>query len=246
MTTAATHFPTNPAAASYEVPGPFTVVPSLDELESLAEIPERRVLFRGVDWSFFARHGLPVTPPTPPSKGEDVPLAGNKNTCLQSILGGRSRRTFHRPRARLCPGRAGHMLSAGLPMCAVGLPTPTECPTEGLLIGLTIPVERDRRSPRDVASRARVFSQYAPKEGDLRSGSRAGSGAPRTTDDRRRVIPGETHSRALRARNHRARLSPDRTRHDQLLYTFTKSPSLRQLHAPVLAGRSSGRKEEGE
>jgi Uma2 family endonuclease len=53
MTTATTHISTTPAPASYEVPGPSTVVPSLAELEHLTEIPERRVVFRDVDWNFY-------------------------------------------------------------------------------------------------------------------------------------------------------------------------------------------------
>jgi Uma2 family endonuclease len=53
MTTATTQIPTTQAPASYEVPGPSTVVPSLAELERLAELPERRVVFRDVDWSFY-------------------------------------------------------------------------------------------------------------------------------------------------------------------------------------------------
>ena len=38
-----------------EVPGPVTRVPSLDELERLTEVPDRRVVFRGVDWAFYDR-----------------------------------------------------------------------------------------------------------------------------------------------------------------------------------------------
>jgi Uma2 family endonuclease len=40
---------------SFEVPGPVTCVPSLEELERLTEVPERRVVYRGVDWSFYER-----------------------------------------------------------------------------------------------------------------------------------------------------------------------------------------------
>jgi hypothetical protein len=36
-----------------EVPGPVTRVPSLDEIQRLTSIPDRRVVFRGVDWSFY-------------------------------------------------------------------------------------------------------------------------------------------------------------------------------------------------
>ena len=35
------------------MPGPVTRVPSLEELERLTEIPDRRVVFRGVDWAFY-------------------------------------------------------------------------------------------------------------------------------------------------------------------------------------------------
>jgi Uma2 family endonuclease len=36
-----------------EVPGPVTRVPSLEEIERLTEVPDRRVVFRGVDWAFY-------------------------------------------------------------------------------------------------------------------------------------------------------------------------------------------------
>jgi Uma2 family endonuclease len=36
-----------------EVPGPVTCVPSLDEIRRLTSIPDRRVVFRGVDSSFY-------------------------------------------------------------------------------------------------------------------------------------------------------------------------------------------------
>jgi hypothetical protein len=36
-----------------EVPGPVTRVPTLEELERLTAVPERRVVYRGVDWSFY-------------------------------------------------------------------------------------------------------------------------------------------------------------------------------------------------
>jgi Uma2 family endonuclease len=38
-----------------ELMGPFASVPSLDELEELTDIPDRRVVFRGVDWAFYDR-----------------------------------------------------------------------------------------------------------------------------------------------------------------------------------------------
>jgi Uma2 family endonuclease len=39
----------------FEVPGPVTRVPSLEELRRLTEIPDRRVVFRGVDWAFYEK-----------------------------------------------------------------------------------------------------------------------------------------------------------------------------------------------
>ncbi len=38
---------------SLEVPGPVTHVPTLEELERLTAVPEQRVVYRGVDWSFY-------------------------------------------------------------------------------------------------------------------------------------------------------------------------------------------------
>jgi Uma2 family endonuclease len=53
MSTATT--PTSPAAPTpLEMPGgPVARVPSLDELYRLTEVPDRRVVFRGVDWDFY-------------------------------------------------------------------------------------------------------------------------------------------------------------------------------------------------
>ncbi|SRR5579883_263108 len=46
--------PTTPADLTpFEVPGPVTRVPSLDELRRLTEIPDRRVVYRNVDWAFY-------------------------------------------------------------------------------------------------------------------------------------------------------------------------------------------------
>ncbi len=53
MSTATTH--TTTAPPPLEVPGPVTRVPSLDELERLTSVPDRRVVFRGVDWAFYDR-----------------------------------------------------------------------------------------------------------------------------------------------------------------------------------------------
>jgi Uma2 family endonuclease len=52
MSTATTQINTAVPPA-LEVPGPVTRVPSLEELERLTEIPDRRVVFRGVDWIFY-------------------------------------------------------------------------------------------------------------------------------------------------------------------------------------------------
>ena len=52
MSTATTH-PTTTAPAPFEVPGPVTRVPSLQEIERLTAIPDRRVVFRDVDWAFY-------------------------------------------------------------------------------------------------------------------------------------------------------------------------------------------------
>ena len=38
-----------------EMSGPFAHVPSPDEMEELTDIPDRRVVFRGVDWAFYDR-----------------------------------------------------------------------------------------------------------------------------------------------------------------------------------------------
>jgi Uma2 family endonuclease len=54
MSTATT--PTTAADLTpFEVPGPMTRVPSLDELRRLTDIPDRRVVFRGVNWAFYER-----------------------------------------------------------------------------------------------------------------------------------------------------------------------------------------------
>jgi Uma2 family endonuclease len=52
VSTATTH--TTPAApAPLEIPGPVAHVPSLDKLRRLTDVPDRRVVFRGVDWAFY-------------------------------------------------------------------------------------------------------------------------------------------------------------------------------------------------
>jgi Uma2 family endonuclease len=50
-----TEYATTAAPLPLEVPGPFTRVPSLDELERLTSVPDQRVVFRGVDWAFYER-----------------------------------------------------------------------------------------------------------------------------------------------------------------------------------------------
>jgi len=52
MSTATTHT-TAAVPPPLEVPGPVVRVPSLEELECLTEVPDQRVVFRGVDWSFY-------------------------------------------------------------------------------------------------------------------------------------------------------------------------------------------------
>jgi Uma2 family endonuclease len=43
------------APSSIEFHGPTTHVPTLEELERLTAVPERRVVYRNVDWSFYER-----------------------------------------------------------------------------------------------------------------------------------------------------------------------------------------------
>ena len=54
MSTATTPI-TTPDLAPFEVPGPVTRVPSLAECRRLTDVPDRRVVFRGVDWSFYEK-----------------------------------------------------------------------------------------------------------------------------------------------------------------------------------------------
>jgi Uma2 family endonuclease len=53
MSTATTTHTTTTVPPPLEFQGAGTLVPSLAELERLTEIPDRRVVFRGVDWSFY-------------------------------------------------------------------------------------------------------------------------------------------------------------------------------------------------
>jgi Uma2 family endonuclease len=41
--------------APLEIPGPVARVPSLEEVNRLTEVPDRRVVYRGVDWAFYER-----------------------------------------------------------------------------------------------------------------------------------------------------------------------------------------------
>ena len=43
------------APPSIEFHGPVIAIPTLEELERLTAVPERRVVYRGVDWSFYER-----------------------------------------------------------------------------------------------------------------------------------------------------------------------------------------------
>jgi Uma2 family endonuclease len=52
VSTATTHM-TTAAPAPLEIPGPVAHVPSLEELYRLTDVPERRVVFRDVDWAFY-------------------------------------------------------------------------------------------------------------------------------------------------------------------------------------------------
>ena len=54
MSTSTTH-DTPSAPPALEIAGPVACVPSLEELERLTAIPERRVVYRGVDWAFYDR-----------------------------------------------------------------------------------------------------------------------------------------------------------------------------------------------
>jgi Uma2 family endonuclease len=55
MSTATTTHPTTAVPPPLEFSGPVATVPSLEEIERLTAIPDRRVVFRGVDWSFYER-----------------------------------------------------------------------------------------------------------------------------------------------------------------------------------------------
>jgi hypothetical protein len=43
----------SPGPEPLELMGPFASVPSLEEMEDLTDIPDRRVVFRSVDWAFY-------------------------------------------------------------------------------------------------------------------------------------------------------------------------------------------------
>jgi Uma2 family endonuclease len=46
---------TMPTPPSIEFHGPVTAIPTLEEIERLTAVPERRVVYRNVDWSFYER-----------------------------------------------------------------------------------------------------------------------------------------------------------------------------------------------
>ena len=82
--------PRGPAAA--RGPGPVTRVPSLDEIERLTEVPDRRVVFRGVDWAFYDQ----LVDSIPESSnihvdydGRDLEVMGKgqKHDLLKKLLG---------------------------------------------------------------------------------------------------------------------------------------------------------------
>ena len=50
MSTATDHLAAPPPL---EMPVPVAGVPSLEEIRRLTEVPDRRVVFRGVDWAFY-------------------------------------------------------------------------------------------------------------------------------------------------------------------------------------------------
>jgi len=79
MSTATT--PTTAAIPSpLEVPGPVTRIPSLDELRRLTSVPDRRVVFRGVDWVFY-EHLVDLIPESSnihvDYDGKDLEIMGN-------------------------------------------------------------------------------------------------------------------------------------------------------------------------
>jgi Uma2 family endonuclease len=55
MSTVTTTHPTTTVPPPLEFSGPVALFPLLGELERLTDIPDRRVVFRGVDWSFYER-----------------------------------------------------------------------------------------------------------------------------------------------------------------------------------------------
>jgi Uma2 family endonuclease len=53
MSTAMTTHPTTAVPPPLVFSGPVATVPTLDEIERLTAVPERRVVYRGVDWTFY-------------------------------------------------------------------------------------------------------------------------------------------------------------------------------------------------
>ena len=75
-----------------EIAGPVMCVPSLEELERLTAIPDRRVVFRGVDWAFYDQ----LVESIPDSSnihvdydGRDLEVMGKgqKHDLLKKLLG---------------------------------------------------------------------------------------------------------------------------------------------------------------
>ena len=122
---------------------------------------------------FVAFAGLPTPPERPTGRGAGLPTPPERPT--EGLVFGAGLPT---PPERPTKG----------PVFGAGLPTPPERPTEGLVFGAGLPTPPERPTeglPRDsqgldVPPRV-TLSQHAPKQGDLRSSTRAGSGDPRPT-----------------------------------------------------------------
>ncbi len=73
-------------------------------------------------------------------------------------------------------------------MFGAGLPTPPESLTVGLHPARSSPVEGHPRSAEALDRMRLAFPEQTPKYGDPRSGTRAGSGDPRTTNAHRQGV----------------------------------------------------------
>ena len=102
---------------SLEFLGPVTVVPSLEELERLTAVPERRVVYRDVDWSFYEQlvDSIPETTNIHVDyDGKDLEVMGKgrKHERLRAICLGQVRRRLSprswRFRARALVRRRGN------------------------------------------------------------------------------------------------------------------------------------------